>query len=322
MLYLVTGGAGFIGSNLAREILHRGARVRIFDNFATGRRENVEDLRGRIELLEGDIRDAAACREAVKGADFVLHQAALGSVPRSVVDPVTTHDVNITGTLNMLIAARDAKAKRFVFASSSSVYGNSEALEKVETLPTLPLSPYATSKLAAESYTTVFHGVYGLPTVALRYFNVFGPRQDPDSQYAAVIPLFVKHLLENTAPVIYGDGEQTRDFTYVANVVQANLKACEAGLSACGRAYNVACAAKASINRLFEHIADRLGSTLRPRYLPERKGDVRRSLADIGLARKHLGYQPTHTLEQGLDEALDWYKKNLAAPSAVKTPSR
>ncbi len=322
MLYLVTGGAGFIGSNLVREILRRGERVRILDNLATGRRQYLEEVRGRVELLEGDIRDAAVCREATKGADFVLHQAALGSVPRSVADPATTHEVNITGTLNMLIAARDAKAKRFVFASSSSVYGNSEAREKVETLPTGPLSPYATSKLAAESYTTVFNAVYGLPTVSLRYFNVFGPRQDPDSQYAAVIPLFVKHIIESTAPEVYGDGEQTRDFTYVANVVQANLKACDADLSACGRAYNIACGATASINQLFQHIADRLGSTIRPRYLPERKGDVRSSLADIGLARKHLGYQPTHTLAQGLDEALDWYKKNLAATGAAQIAGR
>jgi UDP-N-acetylglucosamine 4-epimerase len=306
--YLVTGGAGFIGSNLVREILQAGDRVRVLDNFSTGKRENLAEVRDRIELLEGDVRDPASCRAACAGADYVLHQAALGSVPRSVADPAQSHDANATGTLNMLLAARDSGARRFVYASSSSVYGNSEAREKVETLPTRPLSPYATSKLTGENYTLVFHSVYGLETVALRYFNVFGPRQDPDSAYAAVIPLFVKNLLAGTAASIYGDGEQTRDFTYVANVVQANLRACLAGTEACGRAYNIACGKNVSINRLYQLIAQRLQRRIEPRYLPERKGDVRSSLADIGLAGKYLGYRPTHQLEAGLDQALGWYR--------------
>jgi len=319
-LYLVTGGAGFIGSNLVREILRRGDRVRVLDNFSTGKRENLEAVKDQVEVLEADIRDPEACRRACKGAEFVLHQAALGSVPRSVADPGTSHESNATGTLNMLLAARDAKARRFVYASSSSVYGNSDVLEKVETLPTRPLSPYAVQKLAGENYTLVFNAVYGLPTVALRYFNVFGPRQDPDSAYAAVIPLFAKSLLAGTAPTIFGDGEQTRDFTYVANVIQANLKACAAGPDACGRAYNIACGGTISINRLFALIAQNLGRRIDPVHQSERKGDVRSSLADIGLARKHLGYEPTHRLEQGLDETLRWYQETAAGGQRKASP--
>jgi len=310
-LYLITGGAGFIGSNLAREILRRGDRVRVLDDFSTGRPENLTEVEGRIEILRGDVGDLPTCQEAVRGADYVLHQAALGSVPRSITDPATSHHANATGTLNMLIAARDAGARRFVFASSSSVYGNSEAREKVETLPTSPLSPYAVSKLAGECYTRIFHEVYGLETVALRYFNVFGPRQDPHSAYAAVIPLFVKNLLAGTSPLIYGDGNQSRDFTYVANVVQANLNACKAGPEACGRAYNVACGSSVTIRKLFDLIAARLDRAIEPEYCPPRKGDVKHSLADIGLARRYLDYQPSHTLESGLDEALQWYRENL-----------
>jgi UDP-N-acetylglucosamine/UDP-N-acetylgalactosamine 4-epimerase len=309
-LFLVTGGAGFIGSNLVREVLRQGGRVRVLDNFATGRKENLEEVRGRIELLEGDVRDTGVCRRACEGAEYVLHQAALGSVPRSVADPATSHEVNATGTLNMLLAARETGARRFVYASSSSLYGNTDAPRKVETLPAQPLSPYAVSKLAGECYTLVFQSVYGLPALALRYFNVFGPRQDPDNAYAAVIPLFVKHLLAGTAPAIYGDGEQARDFTYVANVVQANLKACRAADDVCGRAYNVACGSKVSVNRLYEEIAMRLGKRLEPRYVAERKGEVRISLADIGLARRLLGYEPTHDLAAGLDEAIGWYREN------------
>ncbi len=309
-LYLITGGAGFIGSNLVREVLRRGGVVRVLDNFSTGRRKNLEGLPGPIDLREGDVRDLAACRSACQGADFVLHQAALGSVPRSIADPLESHHANATGTLHMLLAARDAGVRRFVYASSSSVYGNAEVAEKVETLPVRPLSPYATQKLAGENFTLVFHRVYGLPTIALRYFNVFGPRQDPHSAYAAVIPLFMKSLLADTAATIHGDGEQTRDFTYVANVVQANLKACEAGADACGRAYNIACGKSVSIRRLHDLIAGLLGRAIEPRHVPERKGDVRSSLAGIALARKHLGYEPTHSLEKGLEETAAWYKEN------------
>jgi UDP-N-acetylglucosamine 4-epimerase len=309
-LFLVTGGAGFIGSNLVREILRGGDRVRVLDSFATGRRENLAGLEASIDLREGDIRDPAACRDACAGADFVLHQAALGSVPRSVADPMASHEANATGTLNMLIAARDAGARRFVYASSSSVYGNSDAPAKVETLPTRPLSPYASQKLIGENYTVIFRSVYGLPTVALRYFNVFGPRQDPTSAYAAVIPLFAKSLLAGEAATIYGDGLQTRDFTYVANVVSANLKACEASAEACGRAYNIACGGTISILDLYRRIAAKLGRSIEPRHAPERKGDVRSSRADIGLARKLLGYEPEWDLDRGLDATVEWYREN------------
>ncbi len=308
--YLVTGGAGFIGSNLVRAILKRGEKVRVLDNLATGRIENLSGLEEEVELVRGDIRDPSVCRAACEGIEFVLHKAALGSVPRSIEDPLTSHQVNVTGTLNLLLAARDAGVRRFVYASSSSVYGNSTEREQVETLPTAPLSPYATSKLAGENYTLVFHAVYGLATVALRYFNVFGPRQDPHSAYAAVIPLFVNHLLEGKPAPIYGDGEQTRDFTFVQNVVNANLLACAAGEEACGRAYNVACGQTVTINRLYRLLSQRLDSSVEPRYLPPRCGDVRRSLANVGLARKFLGYEPAYALEAGLDETLAWYREN------------
>jgi UDP-N-acetylglucosamine/UDP-N-acetylgalactosamine 4-epimerase len=308
--YLVTGGAGFIGSNLVREILKRGGKVRVLDNLATGRLENLAEVEDEIDLIPGDIRDPSTCGAACEGVEFVLHQAALGSVPRSIDDPLTSHDVNVTGTLNLLLAARDAGVRRFVYASSSSVYGNCPDREKVETLPTAPLSPYATSKLAAENYTRVFHAVYGLETIALRYFNVFGPRQDPHSAYAAVIPLFVKHLLDGQPATIYGDGEQTRDFTYVENVVDANLRACAASAEACGRAYNIACSRMVSINQLYRLIGERLGVSIEARHVPARRGDVRRSLANIDLARKHLGYDPRYTLESGLDQALDWYQES------------
>jgi UDP-N-acetylglucosamine/UDP-N-acetylgalactosamine 4-epimerase len=312
-LFLVTGGAGFIGSNLVRKILERGDRVRVLDNFSTGKRENIAALEERIDLQEGDVRDLDACRRACAGADFVLHEAALGSVPRSVVDPLTSHEANATGTLNMLVAARDARVRRFVYASSSSVYGNSDAPSKVETLPTRPLSPYATGKLAGENYALLFDKVYGLSTVALRYFNVFGPRQDPDSAYAAVIPLFTKSLIAGTSATIFGDGLQTRDFTYVANVVSANLKACESSPESTGRAYNIACGGSISVLDLYGKIADRLGGRIEPRFEPERKGDVRSSRADVSLARRYLGYAPEHDLDRGLDETVRWYREGERA---------
>jgi UDP-N-acetylglucosamine/UDP-N-acetylgalactosamine 4-epimerase len=312
-LFLVTGGAGFIGSNLVRKILDRGDRVRVLDNFSTGKRENLAAVADRIDLRVGDVRDLDACRRACAGADFVLHEAALGSVPRSVVDPVTSHEANATGTLNMLVAARDAKVRRFVYASSSSVYGNSEAPAKAESLPARPLSPYATGKLAGENYTLIFDAVYGLPTVALRYFNVFGPRQDPDSAYAAVIPLFTKSLIAGVRATIFGDGLQTRDFTYVANVVAANLKACDSSPEATGRAYNIACGGSISILDLFRKIAARLGREIEPHFAPERKGDVRSSRADVSLARKYLGYEPEYDLDRGLDETVRWYRYGESA---------
>ncbi len=308
--YLITGVAGFIGSNLAEALLAAGEIVRGLDDFSTGRRENLAGL-DDLEFVEGDIRDLEACRAACAGVDFVLHQAALGSVPRSVADPITSNAANITGTLNMLVAARDAGARRLVFAASSSAYGDTPTLPKVETMPARPLSPYAITKYAGEEYCRTFTALYGFETVALRYFNVFGRRQDPHSTYAAVIPKFASALLRGQSPEIHGDGEQTRDFTYIANVVQANLKACRAPSEACGEVYNVACGERISLNRLYRRIAELLGSDREPRYGPPRPGDVRDSLADIDKARRLLAYEPTHTVEQGLAAAMEWYRENL-----------
>ena len=315
---LVTGGGGFIGSNLVRGLLARGDSVRVLDSFFSGKRRNLEEIEGDFELIEGDIRDLPTCRAAVKGVEAVFHQAAVGSVPLSIEDPVLNHQVNIDGTLNMLLAARDAGARRFMFASSSSVYGDAPEPIKVETLAARPQSPYAVSKLAAEAYTIVFSKVYGLETVALRYFNIFGPRQDPESMYAAVIPRFATKLIEGTAPTIFGDGGQTRDFTYVENVVRANLLALEAPVSACGRAYNVACGHATSLNELFHLLRGQIGgaaATLKPSFTQGQKGDVRDSLASIELAQKSLGYVPTIDVAEGIRLTIDWYK----AQAGVKT---
>ncbi len=304
------GGLGFIGSNLAEELLAQGHAVRGLDNLSTGRRENLAELAG-LEFQEGDVRDLDACRRACAGVDFVLHQAALGSVPRSVEDPLTSNASNVDGTLNMLVAARDAEVVRFVYAASSSAYGDTPTLPKVETMPACPLSPYAVSKLVGEQYCRVFHDLYGLGTVSLRYFNVFGKRQDPHSTYAAVIPRFVAALLRGGVPEIFGDGEQTRDFTYIANVVQANLRACAAPSEACGQVFNVACGASTSLNGLYAEIARLLGSYAAPRYGPPRPGDVRDSLADVAKARRLLGYAPTHDVHQGLAQSIEWYRTHL-----------
>lgn len=311
-LFLVSGGAGFIGSNLVEAILTRGDSARVLDDFSSGRRENLQDAAawareggGSFDLIEGDLRDLDTCRSAVAGADFVLHQAAIPSVQRSVVDPLSTNAVNIGGTLNLLVAARDARVKRFVAASSSSLYGESETLPKVETMPLAPISPYGLQKLAAESYLGIFHRLYGVPTVALRYFNVFGPRQDPGSEYSAVIPKFITAIRQDRPPTIYGDGEQTRDFTFVANVVQANLAACVAGSEALGAAYNIACGSRISLNELVRRFGEFAGRTVAPEYAPARAGDIRHSLAGIDLARKKLGYRPDVTLEEGLRRTWD-----------------
>lgn len=325
--FLVTGGAGFIGSNLAEALLTAGQRVTVLDNFSTGRRANVERILAaatqasvreeNFNLIEGDIREPEACRRAVTGVDFVLHNAALGSVPRSVKDPQTSAEVNSLGTLNMLVATCEARKagtgpRRFVYASSSSVYGDSSKLPKVEGAEGNPLSPYAVTKIACELYAYNFHHLYGLETIGLRYFNVFGPMQDADTPYAAVIPIFVKKLLNDEPPTINGDGEATRDFTYVANVVEANIKACFAGKDAAAAGvYNIAFGAKATINDLYAAIAKLLGKESRPVYGPERQGDVRASLADITLARRMLGYEPQIGLTQGLELAIGWYKENL-----------
>ncbi len=305
--FLVTGGGGFIGSNLTEALLRRGDDVRVIDDFSTGRRENLERASawageggGGFELLEGDIRDRATCARAMQGVDYALHQAAVPSVPRSVQDPLTSHQVNVDGTLHLLLEAREAQVRRFVFASSSSVYGESESLPKVETMPSAPISPYGLQKLAAESYCVLFHRLYGLPTVALRYFNVFGPRQNPDSEYAAVVPKFLSAVGRGEPPTIFGDGEQTRDFTFVANVVQVNLRACEAGPAALGRAYNVGCGERISLNRLVERIARLTGKTVKAHHTDPRAGDIKHSLAAIDAARQLLGYR----LEAGLDEGL------------------
>jgi len=309
--FLVTGVAGFIGSNLAEALLARGHRVRGLDNFLTGKPENLQGLDG-LEFVEGDVRDPEACRRACEGVDFVLHEAALGSVPRSIEDPVLSNECNVTGTLNLLVAAREAGVRRFVFAASSSAYGDTPTLPKVEDMVPQPLSPYALTKLAGEEYCRLFFELYGLETVSLRYFNVFGKRQDPFSTYAAVIPKFVSALLKGEPPEIYGDGEQTRDFTYIADVVQANLRACEAPREACGKVYNVAYGERISLNELYREIAGLLGRDLEPRYGPPRPGDVKHSLADISRAREHLGYRPAYDVRRGLAEAIAWYRENLA----------
>lgn len=310
--YLVTGGAGFIGSHLVDELVRLGHTVRVLDNLATGRMVNIEHQLGIIEFMEADIRDYDACVEACAGVDYVLHQAALGSVPRSIEDPLTSHEVNVTGTVNMLRAASEAAVKRFVYASSSSVYGDHPGLPKVEEEIGRQLSPYAVTKYTDELYAGVFHKNYGLQTVGLRYFNVFGPRQDPDSAYAAVIPLFVSALMSNKSPRINGDGEQSRDFTYVDNVVQANLLATVAPDSVAGEVFNVACHDRITVNVLFERIRTLLGSDANAEYGPERPGDVKHSFALIDKAKKALGYCGEIKFEDGLKLSIDWYRENLS----------
>jgi len=306
-IYLVTGGAGFIGSNIVEELVQRGERVRVLDNFSTGRRDNVAPFISHIELVEGDLLDLATVRQAVEGVDYVLHQAALPSVQRSVEDPLTTHTNNTTGTLNLLLAARDAGAKRLVFASSSSVYGDTPTLPKEESMLPRPKSPYAASKLTGEHYCRIFTEVYGLETVCLRYFNVFGPRQDPSSQYAAVIPLFITAMLQGRPPTIYGDGLQSRDFTYVADVVQANLSAAIApGIA--GQVFNIACGRSHTLLDLISLLNDILNTTIAPVHAAPRAGDVRHSLADITAAREAFGYRPLVSFEEGLRRTVVWYK--------------
>jgi nucleoside-diphosphate-sugar epimerase len=307
---LVTGGAGFIGSHLVEALLGRGARVRVLDNFLTGKRENLAPYSGRIELVEGDIRDLPTCRRACAGMEFVLHQAALPSVPRSIEDPFTTNEINVRGTLNLLWAAAEAKVRRLVFASSSAVYGDEPNLPKREGIEGRPLSPYAVSKHVGERYGQVFAAAYGLETVSLRYFNIFGPRQDPLSPYAAAIPLFITRILAGEPPTVFGDGEQSRDFTYVGNVVQANLLACEAP-GASGGVFNIACAERITVNALIARINVFLGTSVKPLYQDPRPGDIRHSFADIGAARKILGYDPQVNFDQGLARTVAWYKERI-----------
>lgn len=313
--YLVTGGAGFIGSHIVETLINQGHQVRVLDNLATGKQENIDLFEGKIEFINGDIRDENICRLACQDVDYVIHQAALGSVPRSIEQPQLFNDVDITGTLNLLVAARDTKAKRFVFASSSSVYGDTPVLPKVESMPPNPLSPYALAKFTAESYCILFYQLYGLETVSLRYFNIFGPRQDPESQYAAVFPSFVTKLLAGESPSFYGDGEQKRDFTYVANAVEANLKACKAPSNACGKTYNVACNEMISIKELFYSMREIIGRDkpdvlkIEPKYEAARAGDIKESLADINLAKKYLSYDPQVSYAQGIGKTVEYFIK-------------
>lgn len=312
-LFLVTGGAGFIGSNIVETLISLGFRVRVLDNFSTGKRENLKDFinNDRFELIEGDIRSEDTCFKSCEGVTYVLHQGALGSVPRSVKDPITSHNVNATGTLNMLWAAKESGVKRFVYASSSSVYGDNPDLPKIESKLGNVLSPYAATKLSNEHYARLFYELYGFETVGLRYFNVFGKHQDPHSVYAAVIPIFLKQLLAGSSPLIHGDGEQSRDFTYIQNVIQANLRACIASSAACGRAYNISCGDRTSLNELYSVLTGNLGVDIKPTYGPMRAGDIKHSQADITESVKYLAYKPEIRFAQGIALTIDWYKANL-----------
>jgi len=309
--YLVTGGAGFIGSHLCEELVRRGERVRVVDSLITGKRQNLAHL-PQVEFMQGDLADIDVARRAVEGIEYVLHQAAIPSVPRSVEDPVTSNRSNIDASVSILVAARDAGVRRLVYAGSSSAYGNSEVLPKVETMPPAPLSPYALQKLVAEQYCQLFTTLYKFETVTIRYFNVFGPRQDPSSPYSGVISLFISALCDGRRPTIYGDGEQTRDFTYVANVVDGVLRACHAP-AASGDVINVATAGRISLNQLFAIVKREVGSSLEPNYSDPRAGDVRDSQADIGKAQRLLGYTPTVSFEEGLRRTVKWYRESMVS---------
>jgi nucleoside-diphosphate-sugar epimerase len=311
--YLVTGGAGFIGSHLCEELVRRGERVRVVDSLITGKQQNLAHL-PQVEFMQGDLADIDVARRAVQGIEYVLHQAAIPSVPRSVEDPLTSNRANIDASLNILVAARDAGVRRLVYAGSSSAYGNSEVLPKVETMPTAPLSPYALQKLVAEQYCQMFTTLYGFETVTIRYFNVFGPRQDPSSPYSGVISLFISALCDGRRPTIYGDGEQTRDFTYVANVVDGVLRACQAP-AASGEVINVAIAGRVSLNQLFAIVKREVGSSLEPIYSDPRAGDVRDSQADISKAKRLLGYSPIVSFEEGLGRTVAWYRESTVSKS-------
>ncbi|MGE5363053.1 MAG: SDR family oxidoreductase [Bacteroidota bacterium] len=310
MKFLVTGGAGFIGSNIVEVLLKRGNTVRVLDNFSTGKRENLASFQNDIELIEGDIRSYHLVQKAVKGVEIILHQAALPSVPRSIYDPITTNEVNVTGTLNVLESAKESGVRRLVFASSSSVYGDNPQLPKQEDMTPNPISPYAVSKLSGEKYCSVFNRVYGLETIALRYFNVFGPRQDPESQYSAVIPKFINSIMRDVPPVIYGDGETSRDFTFVRNVVEANILAAESEKVECS-VMNCACNQMISLNTLVSEINKYLGKDIKPVYRDFRKGDIKISCASIEKIGKYLGYKPLVDFPEGLKITVDSYMKDL-----------
>lgn len=311
--FLVTGGAGFIGSNLVEKIVAMGHQVVVLDNFSTGSKENINEFgyNDNFLLIEGDVQQLADCQKACQGVDYVLHQAALGSVPRSIEDPIATNDSNVCGTLNMMIAARDNNVKRFVYASSSSVYGDIEQLPKMEEYLGKPLSPYAVSKITGELYGRVFYDLFGLPTIGLRYFNVYGKRQNPNSAYAAVIPKFIVKLLKGERPAIYGDGKQSRDFTYVENVVEANLAACMAEQEAFGEVFNIGNEVQISLNELYAKLCKALDVYMPPIYEDERCGDIKHSNADITKAKSILGYKPRYSFDEGLELCIDWYINNL-----------
>ncbi len=307
--YLVTGGAGFIGSNICRQLVAQGCFVRVVDNLLTGRKSNLDDIIDKIEFIQADMGDANVAGGAMKDIDVVLHQGAVPSVPRSVDDPACTHKNCIDATFTLLMAARDSSVKRFVYAASSSAYGDSEVMPKIETMPADPLSPYAVGKLVGEYYCKVFYSVFGLETISLRYFNVFGPYQDPAGQYAAAIPAFVTAILNDTPPTVYGDGEQSRDFTYIDNVVNANLLAARAPATR-GEVVNIACGCKVTVNEIIKFINEIFGKNIGPIYVPARPGDVKHSLADIRLAEEIIGYKSVVPFREGLEKAIGWYRHN------------
>jgi len=310
--YLITGGAGFMGLNLARHLIRQGHDVVVLDDFSTGKRENLAEILDRITLVEGDLRNRNTVDGAIRGCAAVFHQGALGSVPRSIDDPVTSHDVNVNGTITVLEAARAAQIKRIVFAASSSAYGNQPLSPKQEEMPVLPISPYAASKAACEAYMQAYADAFGLETVSLRYFNVFGPRQDPFGAYAAVIPAFVSKLLKNESPVVFGDGEQSRDFCYIDNVCQANWLAAHAPAENCdGKPINIACHESVTLNQILDKLQQLLGTKVQAVYQSERAGDVKHSLANIDRAREKIGYVPLVPFDRGLEMAIDWYRENL-----------
>jgi len=321
--YLVTGAAGFIGSSLVRALLDRGEQVRGVDNFATGKRENLCGLLDRMDFREADILDLDAMHKACQGVDFVLHQAAIPSVPKSVLDPLASNRANVDGTANVLVAARDAKVRRVVYAASSSAYGDTPTLPKYEAMKPDPISPYAVAKLASEYYMTSFYRCYGLQTVSLRYFNIFGPRQDPSSPYSGVLAKFTTFMLRGEQPVIFGDGEQSRDFTYIDNAVSANLLACAAPPDQCaGRVFNVATGRRATLNETVEILKRLTGYKGTAKHAPERGGDIKHSLADITLAQKHLGYKPLVDFEEGLRRTVEWYKTEAVEVGSQVTGHR
>ncbi len=310
MKVLVTGGAGFIGSHLVEALIRRGAKVRVLDNLSSGQRRNLESVRGKVQFIRGDVRDPKALKKAIAGVEVIFHQAALRSVPKSVNRPLEYHEVNTTGTLLLLLEALRQKVRRVVYASSSSVYGDKTPLPQRETLAPAPQSPYAASKLAAELHAVMFTRLHGLQTVGLRYFNVYGPRQSLENQYAVVVPKFITSLLKGIAPPIHGDGLQTRDFTYVENVVQANLKAAAAAQAAAGQVFNIASGSRHSVRELAKILSQQTGRPIQPAFIKERPGDVRHTWADISKARRLLGYKVTVPFEEGLARTVEWFKKS------------